>query len=459
MGKKTERPRLWKFLICFLGSLAMLWGILLVLRWGIGTLANIAWKNPLPGTVQTGEHVNPDESGALPPDSTATGETETVPPATEQGEAVVTVIGDIMSHKPVINAGLIDGTYCYDEIFQYITDYTSQADFAIANLETTLAGTEGGYEYSGYPQFNCPDAIVDAMKAAGFDMLLTANNHSYDTRAYGLNRTLEVIADRELVSLGTTLKADDPDYLIQEIGGIKVGMVCYTYGVIDGTTGQKAVNGIPISQQLTEQINVFDYDRLDQFYEEMEQILGHMEAEGAEATVLFIHWGNEYQLTENSYQKTIAQKMCNMGIDVIIGGHPHVVQPVEMLTSETDSTHKTFCAYSLGNAVSNQRAANMRLNTGHTEDGLMVSFCFVRDEDGQVELDWVKAMPCWVNMRSGSRRSYMILPLDEAVEDWQSAYDLSASEYTQAKVSYERTLKIIGSGMEEAESWLENQAA
>lgn len=89
----------------------------------------------------------------------------------------------------------------------------------------------------------------------------------------------------------------------------------------------------------------------------------------------------------------------------------------------------------------------------------MVSFCFVRDEDGQVELDWVKAMPCWVNMRSGSRRSYMILPLDEAVEDWQSAYDLSASEYTQAKASYERTLKIIGSGMEEAESWLENQAA
>ena len=163
-------------------------------------------------------------------------EEETQPPPTQPepehvvSQATIAVTGDILMHMPVINTGLqSDGRYNFDSIFQYLTPYSSGADYSVANLETTLCGTDMGYKYSGYPAFNCPDEIVDALKNAGFDMLLTANNHCYDTSEYGFLRTVRTVRSKGLTALGTRESQSDTTYTIQEINGIRVGMVCYTY--------------------------------------------------------------------------------------------------------------------------------------------------------------------------------------------------------------------------------------
>ena len=176
-----------------------------------------------------------------------TGESEPVSQTTETtvpqgtGRATITVTGDLLIHKPIITACAEGSGYNFAEVFHYIAPYVSEADLAVANLETTLAGPDNGYAYSGYPKFNCPDAIVDAAKAAGFDMLLTANNHSYDTDSVGFLRTQQVIREKGLENLGSTMTDEETPYMIKDINGIRLGLICYTYGEIDETTGQPSV--------------------------------------------------------------------------------------------------------------------------------------------------------------------------------------------------------------------------
>lgn len=394
--------------------------------------------------------------GAEPEATTVPTPTETQP-ITETARAIITVGGDVMMHIPVINSGAqSDGTYNYDEIFSKIGGYVSKADLAVANLETTLGGTENGNEYSGYPKFNCPDAIADAVKNAGFDLFLTANNHSNDTGAAGLKRTYDTVKAAGLDILGTMESSEEAKYTVLDVGGIKVGMVCYTYGEIDANTGRPSVNGLPLDDSVSGRINVFDYYKLDVFYGQMQNHIEAMKEEGAEAIVLFIHWGEEYQLKPNDYQKKIAQKMCELGVDVIVGGHPHVVQPITMLTSTEDADHRTLCMYSVGNLVSNQRSDNVGVSSGHTEDGVLFSFTFVKYSNGEVHLDAAELLPTWVQMwKEDGHKEYRILPLDDEVEDWQTALDISDSDYSSAKKSYERTMAIVGEGLDTVQTYLE----
>ena len=165
--------------------------------------------------------------------------TETTMPEPEHVVATATIgsMGDLLMHMPIFddwtkyNAAVqqSDGSYDFESVFRYLTEYITPLDFAAANLETTLCGTENGYAYSGYPLFNCPDAIVDGVKDAGFDMLLTANNHSYDTSLVGYKRTLEVVREKGLQTLGTYASPDETKWTVQEINGIRIGMLCYTY--------------------------------------------------------------------------------------------------------------------------------------------------------------------------------------------------------------------------------------
>ena len=209
-------------------------------------------------------------------------------------------------------------------------------------------------------------------------------------------------------------------------------------------------------------MNTFDYTNLDLFYKEVRNSMTQMETQGADAVVLFIHWGNEYQTKQNKKQTEIAQALCDLGVDVIIGGHPHVVQPVDLLTSTKDESHKTVCLYSMGNAVSNQRRAKMNLKTGHTEDGVLFSVTFARYTDGTVILESADLLPTWVNLDTHpetGKKAYMILPLDDTLEDWKTAFSLSDSGLKNAKASYERTVKITGAGMEKVNAYLtQNQA-
>ncbi len=370
--------------------------------------------------------------------------------------ATIAATGDLLMHDPLITNAKIDDGYDFSNIFKYFSSYVSGADYAVANLETTLRGTEDGYTYKGYPQFNCPDEIVDAVKDSGFDMLLTANNHSYDTRLKGMLRTLEVIDEKSLDRLGVVKDDTEKRYIIKNVNGINIGMLCYTYET-DSDKDKVALNGIPLNDEAKGLVNTFNVNELDTFYEKLEAQLKEMETEGADATVLFIHWGEEYHTEPVKTQKTMAQKICDLGVDVIIGGHPHVIEPVDLLISETDPEHKTFCIYSLGNTVSNQRRERMNLKTGHTEDGILFSVTFEKIDDGKAYVKSVDVLPLWVNMFKSSKTGktvYEIIPLDESVEDWKEAFDLTETSEKKARESLERTEKIIGEGMEKIKEYL-----
>ena len=394
-----------------------------------------------------------------------TTEPETEPPTTmpepehEVSTATILSTGDVLMHMPVIGSGSGPDGYNFDSIFRFVTDEISAADLAVANLETTLAGTDNGYQYSGFPNFNCPDAIVDALKNAGFDMLLTANNHSYDTTLVGFKRTLEVVREAGLETLGTYLSADEQKWTIQDVNGIKIGLLCYTYATGVGSNGSPQLNGnAPISEPGL--CNYFTYNNLPAFYSEVETYLQEMKDAGAEATMLYIHWGVEYQLSANQDQANIAQQLCDLGVDVIVGGHPHVVQPVDLIESTVDPNHKTAILYSMGNAVSNQRAGNIStINTPHTEDGVFFKVTFSKYSDGTVYLDRVEVVPTWVNLNTNNgSRQYNIVALNDSTRDqWKETYNMTENEFNAAQRSYDRTIALVNDGVVKVQDYLDQQ--
>ncbi len=417
------------------------------------------------GSLDTPVDQDPYGGALVLPDSTLPQPTETDPPETTLpvpehvvSTATIGSMGDILMHMPVVDTGRqSDGSYDFESIFRYITDDITALDFAVANLETTLCGTDNGYPYKGFPHFNCPDAIVTSAYEAGFDTLLTANNHSYDTVLVGFKRTLEVTRAAGLGTLGTMLTAEEPKFVVQEINGINIGLICYTYG--ESRKGSVSLNGNAAVGE-PGLVNFFDYNDLPAFYEELQGHLDAMKAQGAEATMVYMHWGVEYQLYANENQKKIAQKLCDMGVDVIVGGHPHVVQPVDLLESTVDPQQKTVIIYSMGNAVSNQRLGNIStVKTAHTEDGALFTVTFEKYSDGSVYLAEADVIPTWVNMSTvNGKKEYNILPLVDSRRDtWQTSFNLTDALMTKAENSYARTQAVLGEGLMEVQTWLAEQ--
>lgn len=395
------------------------------------------------------------------PEPTETEPPETTLPEPERVVATATIAsqGDLLMHKPVFDTCLqSDGSYNFESIFRYVKEYVSAYDYAMANLETTFGGDQ--FKYQGNPEFNCPDALVNSVVEAGYDMLLTANNHAADTTAVGITRTVEKVREAGLAALGTQLNDEEPKYAVVDVNGIRIGMVCYTYGY-SASNGSFSLNGLaPIKD--VGQVNYFMNNNLDKLYTQVQQQMDAMKAEGAEATMMFIHWGTEYQLTENATQQQIAQKLCDMGFDVIVGGHPHVVEPVDLLESTVDPDHKTVVIYSMGNAVSNQRTGiSNQFPTGYTEDGVLFTVTFEKYSDGTVYVAQTDVMPTWVNMSSvNGKKEYNILPLDDSRRDqWQSLYNLTDALFGSAEKSYDRTMSIVGEGLTKCQTWLEQAKA
>lgn len=448
--RKKKQPNL--FLKCLVSVIAlglMLWFGSMAVTFCLGLFAEGDYVVDLPG--QSSPVVQPSDGIATEPTGGSTG--FLLP--TETARAQLLVTGDLMLHTPILTSVRSGGEYDFDEVFQYVGPYVSKADYAVVNLETTLSGTDGK-EYTGYPKFNSPDSIVQDAGNAGFDMMLTANNHCNDYGTFGLKRTLETVRGGGLAALGTVASTDEPGYLVQDVNGIQIGMVCYSYGQIGSDPDRPAMNGLPTDSDAAGLINAFDYSKLDAFYEEMTTRIADMRAEGAEAIVLYIHWGDEYSTSVNDKQRAMAQKLCDLGVDVIAGSHPHVVQEMDLLSSTADESHKTVCLYSMGNFLSNQRATNVNVTTGHTEDSLLLGLTFVKYSDGNVYLEGVTVQPTWVLVESsGSRREYRILPLDYEAGDWEELYGLSPSQEDDAERSYNRTMELVNSGLKTVQAYLE----
>ena len=450
------------------GLRKVLIALIVLLILSIGLLVFLCVK--LATAPQEPQLAQPTQPVTLPTETTQPPTTEpptTAPPEPEHVVSTATILstGDLLMHGGLINAANQgDGTYDFGYIFPYITEYVTAADYAVANLETTLAGTAKPYQ--GNPMFNCPDELVDAAKNAGFDMLLTTSNHSYDSQQPGFERTIRTIREKGLANLGTMLSAEEPKYVVQDINGIKIGMIAYTYEDSLGPGNPPALNYNPMQAGGYDLINCFRHSDPDSLYNHLGPQMELMKADGAEAIVVYLHWGQEYKLEANASQKEIAQHLCDMGVDVIIGGHPHVVEPVELLESATDPSHRTVCLYSMGNAVSNQRQGLLKsITTAHTEDGVLFSVTFSKYSDGTVYLEDVELIPIWVRAvdasgntvvrSSATIRRYEMLPLDENRRDqWAEQFGIDESTLIQCQDSWQRTMDIVGQGLSQSQEYL-----
>lgn len=306
-------------------------------------------------------------------------------------EAELLFVGDAMAHGPQLRAALQpDGTYDFTPCFDALRTEISGADYAVVNLETPVSGGN----YSGYPMFNAPDSYVDALRDAGFDLFLTANNHTLDRGDAGLKKTIHLLDSLGLDHLGTYVNATERSRrlpMIAEVKGYRVGMLNYTYG----TNGLKAKGDV-----------VVDYIDRDVIAQDVKALRNA----GAEIIIANMHWGEEYHLQPVASEKSMADYLTSLGVDVIMGSHPHVVQPVETRTNPITGT-PVQVIYSLGNFISNQQDTNSR-------GGLMVKLR-LRRHGGKVTVSAPECSLFYCSHPTGTQRNYKLLRVDSVPEIWR----------------------------------------
>lgn len=262
-------------------------------------------------------------------------------------ELTLLAVGDNLIHSQVIESGLKeDGTYNYDHLYSRLKPEIEAADIAVINQETILGGKE--FPYTGYPIFNSPTQIGDAIVEAGFDVVLHASNHTLDKGYHGVLNTFEYWSKHpQITVLGINKSQEDQDTIkILEKNGIKVAMLNYTYGL----------NGFTMPKDKPYLVNMLDKSKMKKDI--------RMAKEQADFVIVFPHWGTEYVYEPDTKQKELAHFFAEEGVDLVIGTHPHVLEPVEWVIS--DSGHRMLLYYSLGNYVSYQKEAPRMLGgMGH----------------------------------------------------------------------------------------------
>ncbi|OSB10752.1 CapA family protein [Paraclostridium bifermentans] len=351
----------------------------------------------------------------------------------------ISAIGDIMAHDDQLKAQFDKdtNTYSFDNNFKYVKPYISKSDLAIGNLETTLAGPKA--KYSSFPKFNSPDELADAIKNSGVDIVSTINNHTYDRGSDGVYRTLDVLNSKDIEHVGTQKNDEDENFLIKDVDGVKLGITAYSYGQVYGSN--TSLNGLNIDYNDLNNLNIFNSSYVDIAFNEIKDTLDVMNNKESDLQVVILHWGDEYTRQPNEFQKELAKKLCDYGVDIIIGSHPHMVQPIEMIKSD-ENDNETLVIYSLGNFLSNQR--NEILNKKYTEDGVIVNIGINKNlNTGETKISNVEYIPTWVNKynNKSSKLTYEIIPL---INEKQLS-KIDNLPLDKAKKSYDNTTSIIGS--------------
>jgi len=338
--------------------------------------------------------------------------------------ATILAAGDVVMHDAVIRSGKIsDGEYNYNYIFDRVKPYIEEADYSIVSFEA--ACVESDKNYTGYPLFNAPPAIISAFSYAGFDMVNNANNHCLDRGLKGLLESREIIKQKNLQVIGTFSDASEPRYNIQDVNGIKIGFLAYTYGC--------NMN----ENRLTEEernihLSLIDKEKIKKEIETLSPLV--------DLVVVLMHWGVEYRVEPTGEQKELANMMFEAGADIILGSHPHVVEASEII--ETDGGTK-YIIYSMGNFLSNQIGDDKSSprNNDLTQESVMVSIKVEKDlESNKVRILSVKHIPAWVyRYRENDIYKYSIIPIPSLDDEIFSTADEKLSE--KLKNSYERTMK------------------
>ena len=262
-------------------------------------------------------------------------------------------VGDLMQHDAQMKAAKTPVGYDYTNCFKHVKEEISRADIAVANLEVTL----GGKPYRGYPSFSAPDEFLYAVKDAGFDVLLTANNHCLDRGSRGLERTIQMLDSLNFAYAGTYINEEERRErypLLVEKNGFRIVFLNYTYGT----------NGLePVSPRI---VNYMDKEK-------MKEDIAVARRMRPDAIIACMHWGIEYRLLPGKAEKDLADWLLAQGVDHVIGAHPHVLQPMEV-KKDVHTPAQHLVVYSLGNFISNMSKEN-------TDGGAMVRLELVKYSD------------------------------------------------------------------------------
>ncbi|MDK0640938.1 CapA family protein [Clostridium perfringens] len=337
----------------------------------------------------------------------------------------ISAVGDIILHDEQIWSAYNEENKAYDFMnnFKYVKNFIEKSDIAYGTIEGTYAGEEIGY--SGYPNYNGPDSMIDALKDTGFDIINVATDHSLDKGVEGASKTGEKI-DKDMTSIG------NKKYIIKKVKGIEIGFTSYTYESKEGE-----LNGHKIPEDMN--LNTFSYNKLDNGLEEMKALVEEMKNEGAEFIVFGMHWGVEYKTEPSKYQVKIAEALNEYGVDLILGSNPHVVQPIEEI--EGENGNKTLVAYSLGNFISNQRLETM--GDRRTADGIILNLTLDKSRKG-VKIEKWDYTPTWVYKipRENKKSDYYILPVEETLNS-EEGKKLDQETLNQLNKSLEATKSIV----------------
>ena len=326
-------------------------------------------------------------------------------------------LGDIMGHGPQITSAYDSEqkTYNYDGVFSHVKEIISAPDYALGNLEVTLAGPP----FKGYPQFSSPDALAKACKNAGLDILVTSNNHSCDRGGKGIVRTLDILDSMNIIHTGTFRNIDERNSnypLIIENDCMRIAILNYTYGT----------NGLPYPAPTI--VNMIDREL-------MKADLELAKSKNVDKIIVVTHWGSEYKLQPVQYQIDNGKFLFDNGADIIIGGHPHVLEKMVWEKSKTIDEKEKLIVYSLGNFVSNQRKR-------YTDGGAMFKMT-LKKEGNTTSIKSCGYFLTWVYTPIvKGKKQYYVLPASQFEND-PDFFDNVAS-YNKMKSFLQDSRKLFG---------------
>lgn len=379
MGKKEAK----KLIGIFIGGIVLIIGAIFLIPFLMQNNEDTkeVWEREsgISSNTENSEIVKAEDTEINETESTEFQETES---EEEDNSLRIVMVGDMLMHMKVVNSGKQeDGTYNFDHLFENVKDTIEEADLAIVNQETILGGEELGY--SGYPSFNSPTELGDAEVKAGFDVILHATNHALDKKKNGVMNCMEFwdtnYPDIEYLGINKSQQEQDEDIYVYEENGIKIAILNYTYGT----------NGIKTPSDMPYLVNYLKEDKIRADVEKAESI--------ADFTIVCPHWGTEYRLESDAKQEKWTKLFFECGVDLVIGTHPHVIEPVEWITDEQGNGMLVY--YSIGNFVNGTSSTKGDLT--HRMVGGIADVTLERNESGEVVIADYDAIPIVSHVAEG----------------------------------------------------------
>jgi poly-gamma-glutamate capsule biosynthesis protein CapA/YwtB (metallophosphatase superfamily) len=340
----------------------------------------------------------------------------------------IAAVGDIlMWGSQVRSARTSKDAYSFDHMFKEVGPLLKEADLTIGNLETTLSGREKYYQrvnsVIGGPAFNCPDELAETLKRSGFDVLTTANNHCMDRGIDGLKRTLGILDKAGIYHTGTFRSYEESrNKLIIKVKDIKIGIIACTYGT----------NGFELTDQEAWAVNYIDEHILSQVYEMKKE---------ADLTIVCLHLGREFTDQLIKAQRYWVQKLFEHGADIILGAHPHVIQPMSFKkVKDLDGIEKDrFVIYSLGDFISDILWDDINSITG-----MILNLEVAKNTQGNVAVTNVEYVPTWVLIsKIDNKTNFVLLPMSKYLNSSGSS-TLTADTLDNMKKAWDHTKALLG---------------